>query len=216
MHHLKRTFLALGMLLLVPACSAQDSNPATPRYTDGDQYVTIASPQRYSSKGKVEVVEVFSYGCIHCAHFAPYMEKLAKSLPKGVTVHYVPADFSPAWEPFARAFYAAQEFGVVKATHLEVFKAKFQYNYPMNSLQDFAAFYARHGVDPKAFLKAARSPRVDRELAANARLVRRWGVMATPSIIVDGKYRVAHVRTYPQVIAVTRWLVQRELNASKH
>lgn len=213
---LKRTFVVLGALLLATACSAQDTGAAAPPYTNGDQYATIASPQRYSKQGKVEVVEVFSYGCIHCAHFAPYMEKLVHSLPKGVVVHYIPADFSPAWEPYARAYYAAQELGVAKANHLAVFKAKFQLNYPMNSLDDLADFYARHGVDRKAFLRAARSPETDRKLAADTRLIQRWGVDGTPTIVVDGKYRSNHIRSYDQLVAMTQWLVKRELQSKRH
>ncbi len=212
----KRTLAILGALLLTTACSAQDTGSAAPPYTNGDQYVTIASPQRYSDQGKVEVVEVFSYGCIHCAHFAPYMEKLVHSLPKGVAVRYIPADFSPAWEPYARAYYAAQELGVAKATHLAVFKAKFQLNYPMNSLDDLANFYARHGVDRKAFLRAAHSPETDRKLAADTRLIQRWGVDGTPTIVVDGKYRSNHIRSYDQLVAMTQWLVKRELQAKRH
>ncbi|HEX7342028.1 MAG TPA: thiol:disulfide interchange protein DsbA/DsbL [Rhodanobacteraceae bacterium] len=214
--HINRLLLVVGTLALTTTCFAQGSTSATPHYVNGDQYVTIAHPERFSPKGKVEVVEVFSYGCIHCAHFAPYMAKLEASMPKGVAVHYVPADFSPVWEPFARAFYAAQELGVVKATHLAVFKAKFDYNYPLNSLQDYASFYARHGVNPRTFLEDAHSARTDRELATNNQLIRRWGVMGTPTIIVNGKYRVAHVHTYTQLVAVTKWLVQRELKAQKH
>ncbi|HEV2679115.1 MAG TPA: thiol:disulfide interchange protein DsbA/DsbL, partial [Rhodanobacter sp.] len=66
-------------LLLTSACTAQSSTPAP--YTEGSEYVTLPAPQqRYSSAGKVEVVEVFSYGCIHCAQFAPIAEKLRKQL----------------------------------------------------------------------------------------------------------------------------------------
>src|SRR5699024_4717681 len=171
--YLKRTLALLGALLLTTACSAQGAGQAEPPYTNGDQYVTISSPQRYSDQGKVEVVEVFSYGCIHCAHFAPDMEKLRKSLPEGVAVHLIPADFNQQWEPYARAFYAAQQLGVVESTHLAAFRAKFDKKYPMNSLQDYADFYARHGVDRDAFLKAAHSARTDRELAANNRLIQK-------------------------------------------
>ncbi|HEX7340540.1 MAG TPA: DsbA family protein, partial [Rhodanobacteraceae bacterium] len=97
--------------------------------------------------------------------------------------------------------------------HADAFKAKFQYNFPMNSLADYANFYARHGVNKAAFLKAAHSPRTDREMAANNRLIMRWRVMGTPTIVVDGKYRSNHIKSYDQLVALTKWLVQRELKA---
>ena len=212
---IKRTLVILGGLLLSTACSAQNANPAAP-YAEGNQYVTIASPQRYSDKGKVEVVEVFSYGCIHCAHFAPYMDKLEKSLPKGVVVHYVPAIFSQAWVPYARAFFAAKELGVVKTTHDKVFKAKFQYNYPLNTLGDLADFYARQGVDRKAFMRAATSSATNDKMKADLRLPQHWGVFATPTIVVDGKYRSNHIQSYDELVALTQWLVKRELKSKQH
>jgi thiol:disulfide interchange protein DsbA len=88
-----RVVALLGGLLLTSACTAQSGTP--PPYTEGSEYVTLPGPhQRYSSEGKVEVVEVFSYDCIHCAHFAPMAEKLRKELPPGVVFKLVPAAFN--------------------------------------------------------------------------------------------------------------------------
>ena len=207
---IKRFALLCAGLLMASACSAQNNSAP---YTDGDQYVTIAHPERYAHDGKVEVVEVFSYGCIHCYHFSPYAEQLRKSLPKGVSFHFVPASFSPAWEPYARAFYAARELGVLDRTHMELFKEKFHDHYPLNSLDDLADFYAREGVKRDAFMRAANSPETDRELARNDKLIMRWGIEGTPTIVVDGKYRSHHVRNYDELVKMTRWLVQRELKA---
>lgn len=210
---IKRVVLLLLGVTLTSACSARGPNDAgTPAFTEGSQYVTIAHPQRLSDSGKVEVVEVFSYGCIHCAHFAPYAEKLRKSLPAGVQFKLLPASFSPAWEPFARAYYAAQELGVLRRTHLELFKQKFDLMYPINTLDELAGFYAREGVDRKAFLRAAQSPETDRALQRGNALIRDWGIEGTPTIVVDGRYRSGDgIKSYDQLLALTHWLVQREL-----
>ena len=153
-----RLFALVGGLVLATACSAgSGKDPAAP-YTDGIEYATIPGPaQRYSPEGKVEVVEVFSYGCIHCDHFAPYAEKLRKSLPKGVVFKLVPAPFNAEWLPFARAYYAAKKLGVVDRTHLELFREKFDQHYPMNTLDELADFYAREGVNRDEFLRIATS-----------------------------------------------------------
>ena len=80
-----RAALLLCGLLMASACSAANAHKkaaAPAPYTDGDQYVTLPAPhQRHSDKGRVEVVEVFSYGCVHCADFSPLAEQLAESLP---------------------------------------------------------------------------------------------------------------------------------------
>lgn len=202
--------ILLGGLLLASACTAQTD--ATAPYTDGNEYVTLPAPaQRYSASGKVEVVEVFSYGCIHCAHFAPYAEKLRKSLPPGVEFKLLPAPFSAEWLPFARAYVAAKKLGVVDRTHLQLFVAKFAENYPINSMDELADFYARQGVDRAKFLQIATSDATTAELKGDLALIQKWGVDGTPTIVVDGKYRVAAVHSLDQMVAVTQWLAKREL-----
>jgi thiol:disulfide interchange protein DsbA len=187
--------------------------PGTPApYTEGNEYVTLPAPhQRYSSEGKIEVVEVFSYGCIHCAQFAPTAAALRKQLPAGVTMKMVPAPFSAQWVPFARAFYAAKQLGVLDRTHMQLFDAKFVQHFPINTLDELADFYASQGVDRAEFMRVATSPQTTEQMKSDLALIQKWQVDGTPSIVVDGKYRVAAVHSYDEMAAVTKWLVEREL-----
>lgn len=205
-----RVLTLLAGLLLASACTAQSGAPAP--YTEGNQYVTLPTPsQRFSSEGKVEVVEVFSYGCIHCAQFAPAAEKLRKQLPAGVEFKLLPAPFSAEWLPFARAYYAAKQLGVVERTHMALFDAKFVRHYPINSMDELADFYAREGVDRAEFMRVATSPEATAKLKEDLALIQKWQVDGTPTIVVNGKYRVAAVHSYDEMVAVTQWLVKREL-----
>ncbi|OZB61620.1 MAG: disulfide bond formation protein DsbA [Lysobacterales bacterium 14-68-21] len=207
-----RLFALVGGLMLATACSASSGQDSGAPYTDGVEYATIPGPaQRYSPEGKVEVVEVFSYGCIHCDHFAPYAEKLRKSLPKGVVFKLVPAPFSAEWLPYARAYYAARKLGVVDKTHLELFREKFDQHYPINTLDELADFYARQGVNRDEFLRIATSDEVTQQMKSDLALIQKWGVTGTPTIVVDGKYRSADVHNFDQLSALTQWLAKREL-----
>lgn len=203
-------FALISGLLLASACSAQPDNAAP--YTDGNEYVTLPGPhQRYSNTGKVEVVEVFSYDCIHCAKFAPDAAKLRQELPSGVQFKLVPAVFNAPWAPFARAFYAAKKMGVVERTHQQLFHAKFDQHYPINSLDDLANFYAREGVNRADFMRIANSDAVTAQMKRDYYLVEKWQVDGTPSLVVDGKYRVTTVGSHAQMLAVALWLAKREL-----
>ena len=173
--------------------------------------MTLPGPhQRYSNDGKVEVVEVFSYGCIHCAHFAPIAEKLRKELPPGVAFKLMPAPFSAEWLPFARAYYAAKQLGVVDRTHLQLFVAKFAQNYPINSMDELADFYAREGVNREQFMRIATSEETTTKMKSDLALIQKWGVDGTPSLVVNGKYRVNNVQTPDELAAVALWLAKRE------
>jgi protein dithiol oxidoreductase (disulfide-forming) len=206
-----RAITLLGGLLLACACTASNSSEPAP-YTDGDAYVTLPAPyQRYSKDGKVEVVEVFSYACIHCAEFSPLAEKLRKQLPPGVTFKLVAAPFSDEWLPFARAYYAAKQLGVVGRTHVQLFDAKYNQHYPINTLDELADFYAREGVNRADFMRIATSPEATAQIKSDLALIQKWGVDGTPTIVVDGKYRSNNVHTYDELVALTQWLVKREL-----
>lgn len=200
-------------LLLTSACSAASPDAsAKPPFVNGDQYVTLPAPyQRDSKAGKVEVVEVFSYACIHCAEFAPYADELRKSLPPGVDFKLVPAPFNDTWVPFARAYYAAKKLGLVDKTHDVLFQAKFRDQYPINSPDEIANFYAAHGANRSEFMKIANSPEVDAKIKKDLSLIQDWGVDGTPTIVVDGKYRSANIGSFPQLVKLTQWLVQKEL-----
>ena len=206
-----RLLTLLGGLLLTSACSAQSSSTAAP-YTEGSEYVTLPGPaQRYSAEGKVEVVEVFSYGCIHCAHFAPIAEKLRKELPPGVVFKLMPAPFSEEWLPFARAYYAAKQLGVVDRTHLELFAQKFAQNYPINSMDELADFYARQGVNRDEFLRIATSDEVTAKMKSDLALIQKWQVDGTPTLVINGKYRVTGAKDQEGLADVALWLAKREL-----
>lgn len=210
-----RALSLVAGLLLASACTATGTNDAAP-YTDGTEYVTLPGPaHRVSNEGKVEVVEVFSYGCVHCAHFAPIADQMRKQLPPGVKFRLLPAAFSDEWVPYARAFYAAQKLGVVEQTHLELFKAKFDEHYPISTLDELADFYAAHGVKRDDFMRIAASDEVTQQIRKDMELVKAWQVDGTPTIVVDGKYRTANVKTLDELSAVTQWLAKRDLANTK-
>jgi thiol:disulfide interchange protein DsbA len=209
-----------------PASSAGSAKPATPAsFTEGKQYVRIA-PTGAKATGPVVIVEVFSYACPHCAEFAPVFAQLRGKLPKDVQVRYMPAIFSDAWEPYARAFYAAKQLGVVQSTHDEVFKAMMEH-YPLNSLEDLADFYSSHGVDRQKFLDAAKSPQTDAQMAANQKIEQGWGIDATPTLIIGrlqnnapdaaviADYKSSEIDSFQELAQLGEWLVQKEERAKQ-
>lgn len=220
-------------LLLTAACSAHNDNAnrgtaapaatepaAAAKFTQGDEYVRIGRPAGQAAPtGRVEIVEVFSYGCPHCAEFAPYMDKLRTQLPAGTQVSYMPAIFNASWVPYAQAYYAAVQLGVFKQTHDALFKAMLE-RYPLNNLQDLAAFYARHGVDQKKFLAAATDAETQRRMAADQKTEMAWGIDATPTLVVGrrasnaadapfvAEMRSNKIDSYGQLQQVGLWMVE--------
>jgi protein dithiol oxidoreductase (disulfide-forming) len=216
----------LVALSTVSTASAQA--PAAETWTEGIQYFRVVPAQSTNPPaGKVEVTEVFSYGCPYCARFVPTMHALVASLPANVQVDYLPAGFSSAedFPMFQRAYFTAQMLGVAAQTHDAMFDAVWgsgelsiydpttnRLKNPLPSIADAAQFYQRHaGVPVPKFLAAARSAAIEEKIANGDALVRAYRVPGTPCIIVDGQYRVnmEAMHSTDELIQLVNWLVKQ-------
>jgi thiol:disulfide interchange protein DsbA len=79
-------------------------------------------------------------------------------------------------------------------------------------MDELADFYAREGVDRAEFMRIATSAETTAKLKTDLALIQKWQVDGTPSIVVNGKYRVANVHSLDELAAVTQWLAKRELS----
>lgn len=200
------------------------------KWVEGKNYFRIEPAQpKITNTDKVEVVEVFSYGCPACNQFHPTVNQLASSLPANAVMAYLPASFIPQenWPMLQRAFLTAQALGVAekandamydavwKTSELSAMKPGGQGLKPMSALptlEDAAKVYAKFGADPKEFLAVANSFTINTKAKRSDELVKAYGVEGTPTMIVDGKYRydVTSAGGYPQIIELTKWLIAKE------
>jgi thiol:disulfide interchange protein DsbA len=156
------------------------------------------------------------------------MEKLRSALPPNVQLTFLPAAFNPQedWPMFQRAYFAAQALGIVERTHQAMFDAVWKTGElavvtpgsnrlkdPLPSITDAARFYARvAGVDPQKFLAMANSFGVDSKIRAADAQILAMHVDATPTLIVNGKYRVIRdtLQGNDQLIELVKYLVAKE------
>lgn len=179
-------------------------------------YLVINPPQQTDSGDKIEVIEVFSYGCIHCAHFQPFVDKWEKSYDKSaVKFSYLPATFNPFFKLMAQGYYAAKSLGVAERTHQQIFDALFERGVQIRTLDDLADLYASLHVDRDAFMNAAKSFFVETELARSDELSRTYHIEGTPTVVVAGKYSVTGESAggYDKLFAVVDRLVAKERGA---
>ncbi len=215
----------LGLLFLATAPATQ----AAQTWTQGKHYMLLQPIQRTTvPAGKVEVLEVFSYGCIACNSFQPIIERLKTSLPPNAQMAFLHASFNPSesWPMFQRAYFAAQSLGVAERTHQAMFDAIWktgelavvdsatrQLKKPQPTLEDAARFYARvAGVMPDAFLAAAKSFSVENRIRAADAQIAAMKVAGTPTLIVNGKYKVGmnSIESIDELIDLIKFLVAKE------
>jgi protein dithiol oxidoreductase (disulfide-forming) len=235
---MKRLVLSVAVLLLAsldasaagPAASAAPAKTSTaaPTWVEGRNYYLIQPPRPTGlPAGKVEVTEVFSYACPACNQFQPYMRKLKQTMPSNVVVDYVPASFNSAedWPMFQLAYVTALTLGVAEQTHDAMFDAVWTTSElattdssgglksHMPTIEDAARFYEKHaGVPAAKFVATSKSFGVDSQVRIDEEKIKHYGVDRTPTIIVNGKYRlvVASAGGDEQTIELVTWLVAKE------
>ena len=183
------------LMLLLLALSPLSTLAAAPvALVEGTDYELIEQPGPYAPlAGKIEVAEVFGYTCPHCAHFEPLLQAWQKTLPKDVRFTPVPAVFGGYWDSYARAYYAADQLGVAKRSHVAMFDALHEKgSLPLSNVSptELAGFYKDYGVTEQQFATALKSDEVEAKLAVAKSFAQRVKVQGTPSLIVNGKYLV--------------------------
>jgi thiol:disulfide interchange protein DsbA len=175
----------------------------------GKDYTLVNPPQPTETK-KIEVLEFFFYGCIHCFHLDPKLTTWEKTMPKDVQLIYVPTVFRDSWEPMARTYYALDSMDKEPQLHEALFKT---WNVDNNQLFEEAPirdFVSAHGVDGAKFSAAYNSFTVQSQVMRSKQMVRSYGIEGTPTLIVDGKYRISGlqpddtIRVLKEVIVMAR------------
>lgn len=176
------------------------------------KYDLVEPPQPTDTPDKIEVVEVFWYGCPHCFSFLPAMEQYANSKPDYVAVRHMPAIFRDSWVAHARAFYTAELLGVEKQIHRPLFEAIHVRKQRLDTREELMKFFEQYGVSNDDFNKTYDSFAVETLLRKSHVMQQRYGIRATPAVIVNGKYRVSgSLAGSPQdMIKVIEALVERE------
>lgn len=216
--------------LLTALVALQSAVAGAATWTEGTNYVRVIPAQQTSvPPGKVEVMEVFSYGCPACNAFQPVVEQLRQHLPPNAQMVFLPASFNNTaedWPVFQRAFLAAQSLGIAERTHQAMYDAVWKtgelatvvagsnrLKEPQPTIEDVARFYARvAGVPAQQFLAMANSFGVDSKIRAADAQILAMHVDSTPTLIVGGKYRVMRdtVPTAQQLIDLVRYLVAKD------
>ncbi len=177
---LKKWWAAL--LLLVSAVAMADIQP-------GRDYVELRAPQPSSAPaGKVEVIEFFSYTCIHCYRLEPAVESWAAKLPAHVSFRREQIVWSKEMEPLARLFATQRQMGLLDKLHKPVFDAMMRDKQNLADEKLLTPFLKAQGVDANAFLQTSKSFGMASQVSRAAKMTRDYQIEGTPTFVVAGRY----------------------------
>ncbi|MFU8813735.1 MAG: thiol:disulfide interchange protein DsbA/DsbL [Pseudomonadales bacterium] len=167
------------------------ASPVWAEFEEGVHYQRLPVAVDTRNPQKVEVIEVFSYACIHCRNFQREIEQWHAAAPDHVDFHRMPATFNEQWAALAQAFYTAEALGVTDKVHAAIFSAIHDRGKNVVDPALMAEVFEQSaGVSSEQFNQVYRSFSVrGRVQQADAR-GRAYRLTGTPSMIVDGMYRV--------------------------
>lgn len=206
-----RVLSIMALSFFAIACNAESEQTSATTYTEGKEYTVIKNPIPTTSEGKVEVMELFWFGCGHCFALEPHVKKWLENKPENAEFKKVPAIFSDRWEFHARAFYTMQMLKVLDKAETPFFNAIHIDRTPMDNIDNLVLFLADYGVTKQEVVDAFDSFAVDSNARSAKAISIRSGARGVPSMIVGGKYltSVSQAGGQEQIFDVVNFLVNK-------
>ncbi|NWE69422.1 thiol:disulfide interchange protein DsbA/DsbL [Pseudomonas gingeri] len=181
--------LILSAALVTASLLGMTAQAADVPLKPGETYVELKNPVPISEPGKIEVVELFWYGCPHCYAFEPTINPWVEKLPADVHFVRIPAMFGGPWNAHGQLFLTLEAMGVEHKVHAAVFNAIQKEHKKLLDPTEMADFVATQGVDKDKFLATFNSFAIKGKIVQVTELAKKYEVSGVPTMIVNGKYR---------------------------
>ena len=205
-----------------PIILAQAEPPAAPqewKFQEGTHFARMVPTQpTVGGADKIEVAEVFWYGCNHCYDFEAFINRWKADIPANVRFVRIPAVWNPLVRLHAQLYYTEEVLGNNgKIADPEQFRAAVFAEYHrrgnrLASVEAIQALFEKHGVSADDFNNTWNSFEVAQKLRVAQDLGRRYAVSGVPTVVVNGKYRTGagEAGGYPALLELIDELIVRE------
>jgi thiol:disulfide interchange protein DsbA len=175
-------FIAAEFLLLGSMPGAVAAEPM-----EDVDYVLIA-PQPVVDPGKIEVIEFFYYGCESCSRLEPQLHSWLRTLPQDTSFRRVPALRRTAWVPLTRVYFALEQLGEIERLHTQIYRAVHDGGLNLGNSSELSEWAQKSGLDSVKLEQVLDSDLVRAQVQRARDATVAYGIRATPSFVVDGKY----------------------------
>jgi len=201
-----RKHLAWMFFLLFFSCAQAEE------YVAGRHYEILDSPSVTRDPSKVEVVEVFWFGCNHCYALESYILPWKKTLPKDVDYWKSHATWNPTLKIHARLFYSAKALGIEDKIVPGAFTAIQREGRFLTGNSELEYFFKGFGVEKEKYFSVSNSFGVNNAVKQADNRMRQWTITGVPTLIVNGKYKVSGTREVgtDRLLDVVDFLIEKE------
>ena len=198
--------LAWVCLLLFFSCAQAEE------YVQGRHYQILDNPTVTRNPSKVEVVEVFWFGCNHCYALESYIQPWKKNLPNDVDFWKSHITWNAQAETHARLFYSAKALGIEEKAIPAAFTAIWRERRNLLGNSEVEYFFKGFGIEKEKYLSVSNSFGVNNAVKQANNRMRQWAVTGVPTIIVNGKYKVSGTREIgtSKLLEVVDFLIEKE------
>ena len=205
-----RKLLTIGLVWLLGSLSLAQAQGT--QFQAGVDYVELPSPAPTQEPDRVEVAELFWYGCGHCFTFEPLVSEWKQELPEHAYFRPVPAFFGGAWDTHGQLFYTLESMGKLDETHTAIFQAMHNQGERLADVDAMVRLLKQYGVDEDEFRKTWASPGVKLKMNQAKRLAKAYRATGVPTLIVNGKYRIegGMAGSFENMLEIADYLVEQE------
>ena len=205
----------LRIVMFAAVAALSTGAAAQEQYQKGIHYDLIEPAIHTGISDRVVVTEFFSYGCGHCYNFEPLLESFESRLPEGVVVQRTPVIWNnnPGLKLLAKTYYAVEVLDVFEPVHGAVFNTIHRQRKRLSSPEAVRAVFVENGVDAKDFDHAFGSFGIDSMVRQAAARTEGARVQGTPSLMVNGKYRIdtRQAGSQANMLKIAAFLADKEL-----
>ena len=175
-----------------------------------EDYLVVENARPRRIGDPIEVVEFFSYSCIHCKTFDPIVDEWAAEQQNDVVFKRKPVSFSPAWSLLAQAYFTLEAADVLEQNHSRLFRAIHDARRQFLNPEMIADYVDGRGISREDFLHEFRSPNVREAMRDADRDQRNYQISATPSLVIAGKYVIGMGGGQRKALRTADKLISRE------
>ena len=214
----RNQFLLFSLLIALLSCSNDDQTTFESgngeRFRAGVHYELLDNPTKVRDPSKIEVTEVFWFGCNHCYALEPYIARWKRDIPLDVTFIKSPATWNDMLKTHATIYYTAKALGIEQQFVPAAFNTIQNEGKMLTGNTELEYYFRGFDVEKDRYKAVSTSFGVRNAVDQADKKMKDWKVTGVPSLVVNGKYKVAASRSVrtDELFDVVDFLIEKERN----
>ena len=214
----RNQFLLFSLLIALLSCSNDDQTTfesgSGERFKAGVHYELLDNPTKVRDPSKIEVTEVFWFGCNHCYALEPYIARWKRDMPLDVTFIKSPATWNDMLKTHARIYYTAKALGIEQQFVPAAFNTIQNEGRMLTGNTELEYYFRGFDVEKDRYKAVSTSFGVRNAVDQADKKMKDWKVTGVPSLVVNGKYKIAASRSVrtDELFDVVDFLIEKERN----